>query len=118
LLEAAAMNRLRSGSTLSALLCCVALASCGKGGVGQECSMGEDCASGMCLTLNANQQGKKGICTSACDSNADQCASDQTCMATQQGGLCLQSCRDHSDCSDGFVCIRDVNTSLTVCLVN
>lgn len=73
-----------------------------------ECSEGnaDICAGFACLVLNANAQGKTGLCTYKCESNAD-CGQGVCVELSGAGKVCLSPCQDSSDCSNGFVCVAD-----------
>ncbi|MEZ4230740.1 MAG: hypothetical protein R3B89_16305 [Polyangiaceae bacterium] len=83
-----------------------------------ECSEGnaDICAGFACLVLNANAQGKTGLCTYKCESNAD-CGQGVCVELSGAGKVCLSPCQDSSDCSNGFVCVADPGGSGSACLV-
>jgi hypothetical protein len=79
---------------------------------GQLCSDASACASHLCLPIAANAQGAKGVCSSACRSNAD-CGEKGFCAPepVEKGGVlgdagaCFPSCSASSDCPSGIPCI-------------
>lgn len=109
---------------IAGLALAVTVSACGddndnetmRGPTGTECSgaaqSGDECAGNVCLVLNANDQGKAGICSEACGQTG-QCTQGGTCANIQNlGAFCLQTCTTDAECSDGFVCTPD-----GVCLV-
>ncbi len=65
------------------------------------------CPGLVCLGLNANQQGKSGLCTARCQSQAD-CGDGGVCVALTDGNICFSMCTSDADCGGGFVCVDEV----------
>ena len=82
-----------------------------------ECSGAEAhiCPGGRCLTLLDNPQGKSGICSARCNSDADCGNPGSICIELDVGGSCLALC-DSETCINGYHCISD--GSLGVCFVH
>ena len=74
------------------------------------------CAGYACLVLNANAQGKTGICSYQCGSSSD-CGQGVCVELAGAGKVCLSPCQDNSDCSNGFVCGTDPGGAGKACLV-
>ncbi len=70
---------------------------------GYACSSPWSCESATCAILSANAQHKPGICTTSCRTDR-QCASDERCVLSGNGGFCLKTCSQSASCVDGFVC--------------
>ena len=91
----------------------------GKTLTGGECdgtaASGNTCTGQACLSLKANKQGKKGICTESCDTGT--CTKGGQCVNVPDlGQLCLQTCTSNANCIDGFVCV-DGGNGAKFCLV-
>jgi spore coat protein H len=78
---------------------CFATEACGgRRDNGAGCSVGEQCASGMCLSELSSGY-PDGLCSQAC-SETTTCAEGFICA----GSVCLQSCKKSDDCRDGYSC--------------
>ena len=76
------------------------------------------CSGFECAVLNANAQGKKGICTLGCTSDAS-CGGAGLCITGAGGSsVCLKACTTDTDCHNGFVCVKDAASGHSVCFVN
>ena len=68
-----------------------------------ECTVPDDCVGLVCITLVDNEEGKSGICSAHCATDAD-CPKGR-CVSSKIGDYCYSSCTSDDDCSSGFSCI-------------
>ncbi len=98
--------------------------------IGSACAAAEDCASGLCLTLNDTFQSFcSGFCSfgvPGCGFDGSEAAAGATCLLTQvrdegpgDRGLCFASCDSDLDCrAPGAVCVpAESDGRAGVCLV-
>lgn len=74
------------------------------------------CEGFACLVLNANAQGKTGLCSFQCSGSSD-CGEGVCVTLTGVGAVCLSPCDTSADCSNGFVCVSDPGGAGKACLV-
>jgi hypothetical protein len=84
---------------------------------GRECAgataeAASTCQGLVCISLNDNLQGKKGICSAECTAKCE----SGPCIGLEGKAYCFVACTKDADCSDGFVCVGD-GASAKVCLV-
>ena len=77
------------------------------------------CLGSVCLTLQANSQGKTGLCSEKCDVQGATCQYRGLCTAVPQlnANYCQYVCNDDSFCVDGFVCVKNAGAAQGICSV-
>ena len=98
-------------------LTCLPSGECGVVGtraVGEPCSTGADCLTGVCIPETRQDAGLAwtgGSCSQECSSV--ECPADAVCVAFEDGSrYCAPGCAEAADCRDGYVC----STSVLACL--
>ncbi len=72
----------------------------------------------MCMGFVDNVEGKEGLCTMPCATDAD-CGADATCATLQGRQLCLRVCAADTDCLNGYTCVADpADPAEKACLVH
>jgi hypothetical protein len=84
---------------------------------GKGCKRDSDCPNGKCMkelqvgSMTESRPAPGGYCTVACESDG-QCGQNGECSVPAQAdrGLCLGTCRQQSDCREGYACVGGGNT--------
>jgi len=123
------MRGLAAGFVLLAAIAACASTTSGSGAAGatadpytKECTQDTvaDCQGKLCLTLEGNTEGKTGVCSASCTTDA-QCTGG-ICLHIANGtidqSLCFRSCQADGDCANGFACIQADTSGRKICLVH
>lgn len=78
---------------------------------GKGCKRDSDCPNGKCMkelqvgSMTESRPAPGGYCTAGCEIDG-QCGGNGQCSVPAQSdrGMCLGSCRQQSDCREGYVC--------------
>lgn len=83
-------------STIHIVLALLFASACtsDKAATGESCSANSECADNRCITGGSFPG---GICTPACNDNAD-CPADFSCIS-RSSGMCLRNCTATSQCA-------------------
>ena len=81
------------------------------------CGCNDDCSPGSYCATEGREGWPHGRCLYWCDPDLeDQCASGYYCrVSSPETAVCMQDCRSHDDCGDGYLCLRSIRLCLNAC---